>query len=285
MALLGSHVLTRAEQPDHNCCLSTIKEKDEKLILSLLGLRKMEMWISLADSEIRNLFWDFQSTAKKMVHQTEESPGPAFFWTQEVKARSWIGRSQKVSASGVCHKCGQMMEENLPVNTSEWGTDTHWVMASIVLMTLKVKGKKEIKSDLTMCFIAASFSFKIFPRTVQIPVHICICLCIYIHIYVYRGIYIDIYIFSVQGEHLYQKGIIMHFSCKFSFIMQRDSSLFCSQEKSIPMLQKQWQMGFDKKTYSTLSSAIIEHFHLCSQTVLMVYHLSSEVISYILCLI
>lgn len=58
-------------------------------------------------------------------------------------------------------------------------------------------------------------------------------------------VYIDT--ISVQGENLYQKGIIMHFACKCSFVMQRDSSLFCSQEKNIPRLQKQWQMGFDKK--------------------------------------
>lgn len=46
-------VLTQAEQPHHNCCLFTMREKGGKVILSLVGLRKMEMGVSLADAEIQ----------------------------------------------------------------------------------------------------------------------------------------------------------------------------------------------------------------------------------------
>lgn len=130
-----SSLITRA------CCLFTVRGKGEKVILSLLGLRKMEMWASLTDSETQEFVLRFSEHCKEnSTLDWRVSWTSIFLETKNQSQRSWTGRSQKVSANGVCHKCGQVMEENLPVNTSEWGTDMHYVM--IVLMTLKVKGKK-----------------------------------------------------------------------------------------------------------------------------------------------
>lgn len=177
-----------------------------------------------------------------MVHQAEESPGLAFFWKQEIKGRSWIGRSQKVSASGVCHKCGQVMEEKSfckhqrmrhrpALNHGKHCVDD-------------IKGQREAGDSYrkwNLIYQCVSLQLPLVSKYSHVQFK-----SVYVYVYAYHMcVYIDI--ISVQGENLYQKGIIMHFACKCSFVMQRDSSLFCSQEKNIPRLQKQWQMGFDKK--------------------------------------
>lgn len=227
----------------------------------------------------RNLFWDFQSTANKMVHQAEESPGLAFFWKQEIKGRSWIGRSQKVSASGVCHKCGQVMEEKSfckhqrmrhrpALNHGKHCVDD-------------IKGQREAGDSYrkwNLIYQCVSLQLPLVSKYSHVQFK-----SVYVYVYAYHMcVYIDI--ISVQGENLYQKGIIC--ISHVSVVLLCKGTVLCSAHK------KRTSLGFKSngrwvliKNCSTLSSAIIEDFHLCSQTVLMVYPLSSEVISHILYLI
>lgn len=118
----------------------------------------------------------------------------SFLETQEIKARSWADRSQKVflslrpgtraSAGSVHHKHGQAMEENLSENISEWGTDTYQLMESVVLMILKVKGKKEMATVNEIWFTSVSH----FSLLTQ-----------YSHVQ-FKSVCVYMYIISAQGE-------------------------------------------------------------------------------------
>ena len=92
----------------------------------------METWISLAACEIQEFVLPleaFGAPERKRYIRLRSPLAQSFLETQEIKARSQVGRSQKVflslkpssraSASGVCHKHGQAMEEDLSGNTNE----------------------------------------------------------------------------------------------------------------------------------------------------------------------
>lgn len=177
-----------------------------------------------------------------MVHRRGGTPrrsalAQSFLETQEIKARSWAGRSQKVflslrpgtraSASRVCHKHGQAMEENLSENISEWGTDTYQLMERAVLMTLKVKRKKEMATVNEIWFSSVSH-FSLLPK--------------YSHVQ-FKSVCVYMYIISAQGETMYSERH-NRISWVGLVLLRRGTVLWLLRRKEHPYASKTMADGF-----------------------------------------